>query len=311
MNKVQAEKVLAPIAVFVYNRPEHTRQMLLKLRECEGFSQSPLYVFCDGSKDEKSAAAISAVRCVVSELVGSHATVIASSENKGLASSIISGVTKLIKKYGRVIVLEDDLLVSVDFLNYVNMALKKYESEESVMQISGHMFAVPEFEGSQESMFLPFTTSWGWATWERAWDCFDEKAEGWEVLKSDAGLKRKFNLDGAFDYFSMLTRQMQGKSDSWAIRWYWSVFKRKGLVLFPPSSLVNNIGFDGSGTNGWRSARGVSQSKRNERGRIFFPDDVEAMPEKLAVVQCNLSKMNPSISAYFRFFIDKVLSVFR
>jgi hypothetical protein len=310
MNQEQGEKKLAPIAVFVYNRPEHTRQMLLNLQACEGFSQSPLYVFSDGAKDEKSAAAVREVRCVVNELVGSHATVITSSENKGLANSIIAGVTKLIEQYGRVIVLEDDLVVSPIFLNYMNSALDKYENCEQVFQISGHMFDVPAFEGSKEAFFLPFTTSWGWATWSRAWDTFDEQAKDWMRLQDDT-LRNTFNINGAFDYYAMLKRQMQGRSDSWAIRWYWSVFKQEGLVVFPPYSLVDNTGFDGSGTHGWRSAKGVVQTKSQRCGRVLLPDGIYVEPEKFELVRRELSQMNPGIAKYFHFFKDKVLSTFQ
>lgn len=310
MNETQNEKIFSPIAVFVYNRPEHTRQMLLNLQKCEGFNQSPLYVFCDGSKDKESTAAVSEVRCVVDALVGSHATIIESSKNMGLANSIIAGVTKLCEKYGRVIVLEDDLIVSPVFLNYMNSALDKYEDCEQVFQISGYMFNVDVLAKTDAALFLPLTTSWGWATWSRAWNIFDEHAKGWSRLK-DRQLRKAFNMGGVFDYYAMLKRQMQGKSDSWAIRWYWSVFKRNGVVLFPPYSLVNNTGFDGSGTHGWRSAKGAAQKKPPRSDRIILPDEIDVVRGKLELVQYELSKMNPGLAGYFRFFKDKVLSTFQ
>jgi len=304
------KKTLSPIAVFAYNRPEHTREMLLNLQQCEGFKQSPLFVFCDGPKTEESEVSVQKVRCIVHELVGSHATIVESPVNKGLANSIVHGVTKLCEEHGRVIVLEDDLIVSPVFLNFMNSALDKYEDSEQVFQISGHMFNVDIIGESDTALFLPLTSSWGWATWSRAWRGFDEQAKDWVDLKNTE-LRKSFNVGGVFDYYAMLKRQMQGKSDSWAIRWYWSVFKHNGLVLFPPYSLVNNIGFDGSGTNGWRSAKSVAQDKRLADELILLPDEVRVEPEAFNLVRYELAKMNPGIFAYFRFFKDKVLSVFR
>jgi len=301
----------APIAVFVYNRARHTREMLLNLRKCEGFAKSPLYVFCDGPKNQETSKSVEEVRSVVRELVGDTAKIIESENNQGLANSIIKGVTRLCDEYGQVIVLEDDLIVSSNFLIYMNKALDKYNNEASVMQISGHMFDVPAFKDSQEAMFLPFTTSWGWATWKRAWDCFDENAEGWGALKSDAELRKSFNLDGSFDYFSMLQRQMHGKSDSWAIRWYWSVFKNNGCVLFPPRTLVDNTGFDGSGTNGWRTAQEKMQQKQLREVEPSLPDLVLIRAKDLKFVQECLNEMHLGMLDYFRLLKGKALSMFK
>jgi len=244
----------APIAVFIYNRPNHTRRALKSLQCCFGFSESPLYIFCDGPKTEGDND-VQEARNVAKCLIGDHAVLIESAFNQGLANSIVKGVSRLCREYGKVIVIEDDLLVAPSFLNYMNDALELYEYEESVMQVSGHMFSVPKMAGKQEAFFLPFTTSWGWATWKRAWDSFDLEATGWEQLKTDKKLRFQFNLDNSYDYYSMLEKQMTGRIDSWAIRWYWSVFQHDGLVLYPPLSLIENIGFDGTGTHGWRSAR--------------------------------------------------------
>ncbi|NJN11914.1 MAG: glycosyltransferase [Richelia sp. RM2_1_2] len=240
----------SPIALFIYKRPEHTRRTLESLMQCPEFADSPLYVFCDGAKKEEDKEKVMQAREVARSMVGAKAEIIESPTNRGLANSIISGVTNLCDQYQRVIVVEDDLVVAPQFLSFLNAALEKYQEEHSVMQVSGHMFSVPEFANRNEAVFLPFTTSWGWATWKRAWDYFDAEASGWEVLKTDKQMQNRFNLDGCFDSFKMLKQQMSGEVDSWAIRWYWSVFKNNGCVVYPPSSYVNNIGFDGSGTHG-------------------------------------------------------------
>ena len=161
------------------------------------------------------------------------------------------------------IVIEDDLELASGFLTYMNAALDRYAGESSVYQVSGYQFDVPVFAQRDSAMFLPFIVSWGWATWKRAWDQFDPLASGWEALRTDKNLCRRFNLDGSYDYATMLVRAMSGSGDGtpWDIRWYWTAFKANGLVLFPPASLVRNAGFDGSGTHGRGFLRRFSRVK--------------------------------------------------
>ena len=185
------------------------------------------------------------------------------SVNLGLANSVIKGVTEVVNKYGRGIVLADDLLTAPGFLRYMNDALDRYENEEKVMQISGHMFDV-DIEAETDAVFLPFTTSWGWATWKRAWSKFDPSAAGYDLLREDKSLRHKFDLDGTYDYFAMLERQLKGKVNSWAIRWYLSVFMLNGISLFPTKTLVYNFGFDGSGTHCGKIRHGEKTKDNDE-----------------------------------------------
>lgn len=245
----------APIALFIYNRPEHTRRTIEALQHCPEFKESPVFVFSDGPRKAVNEPDVLKARTVARTALQGPASFIESPSNQGLARSIIGGVSRLCKEFGRVIVVEDDLVVSPHFLTYMNAALNRYCDDERVMQISGYMFPITAFSNRTDAFFLPFTTSWGWATWARAWEHFDAEANGWERLEQDASLRHRFNLHGSFDYFDMLKLQLAGAIDSWAIRWYWSVFKNEGIILYPPSTLVKNEGFDGSGTHGWRTAR--------------------------------------------------------
>lgn len=164
------------------------------------------------------------------------------------------------------------------------------------MQISGHMFPVAEFSQRHIALFLPFTTSWGWGTWQRAWKQFDEHAKGWEQMAKNRELRRRFDLDNRIDYLGMLKMQVAGKIDSWAIRWYWSVFKAGGLVLFPPQSYVENIGFDGSGTHGWRSARNITKEGRGGNSSLSeLPADIAVQPVDFELVKQILSGANQDI----------------
>ena len=239
----------APIAFFTYKRPEHTRQSLESLTQNEGAEQSELFIFCDGPKRPEDDEGVRQVREVVrSKQWCGKVRIIERESNIGCANSVIDGVTEVCKKYGRVIVLEDDLVLSPFFLNYMNKALELYNNYPRVMQISGHMYPV-QLDIETDAIFLPFITSWGWATWQRSWKHFDPHMLGYEKLKSNKMLRYGFDLKDSYPYFKMLNSQVHSKIDGWDIRWYLSIFMLGGLTLYPIQSLVKNIGFDGSGTH--------------------------------------------------------------
>jgi hypothetical protein len=245
---------LVPIVLFCYNRPEHTRQTLLALSENLLAEQSRLFIFCDGPKpntDEKQLRKIQEVREIIkSKKWCGTVEVIEQKTNKGLANSVIDGVTQIVNQFGKVIVLEDDLVTSNYFLEYMNTALEKYKDEEKVMQVSGHQFPVKQWEKSNQAFFLPFTTSWGWGTWKRAWECFDINARRYKKLDLNPEMRSEFDLNDSVRYSEMLKIQMTtSEIDSWAIRWWFSVFLKKGIVLFPDRSLVRNIGFGTEATH--------------------------------------------------------------
>jgi len=260
----------SPIALFVYNRPHHTRQTIEALQRNETSKDSDLFIFSDAARSDHVIAQVSAVREYIATVTGFKTVrIIEREKNLGLANSVINGVTQLCRDYGKVIVLEDDLVVAPRFLEYMNLALEKYKDERKVMQISGYMFPV-NIEPNTEAIFLPFTTSWGWATWLRAWNQFDPEAKAFALLESDRRLRKSFDLDGAYPYFKMLKSQLKGYVDSWAIRWYLNVFELKGLVLYPPRSLVLNKGMDGSGTHGANS-ESIIESNFNNSVDLNFP----------------------------------------
>jgi Glycosyl transferase family 2 len=239
----------ASIALFIYARPDHLRRTITSLQNCPGFAESLIYVFADGPKKPEQRAMVEATRDVAKSMLGDRAVFRLADSNKGLARSIIDGVGELTEKHGKVIVIEDDLILAPQFLSYMNAALDEFEDSENVLQVSGHMFDVPEFKNRQYAV-MPVTTTWGWATWRRAWVHFDQTCSGWERLSQDRTLRRRFNLNGSYDYATMLEKQMRYDMDSWGIRWYWSVFQKSGLTVFPPRTLVNNDGVDGSGSHG-------------------------------------------------------------
>jgi hypothetical protein len=250
-------------------------------------------VYGDGPRNEGDREDVEATRSAAKALLGDHAEYIFSVSNMGLSRSVIRGVNEVLTRYDRIIVVEDDLYVESEFLAYMNSGLEQFANDQSVYQVSGYQFAVPEFTQRSHALFLPITVSWGWATWRRAWANFDSVAAGWERLGTDRRLRREFNLGGVYDYATMMYRQMMGLRDSWAIRWYWTVFSGGGVVLFPPISLVRNTGFDGSGTHGRGMIRNFEAlGERRDPSTIVLPTVANVVPADLAAVRKALWNMN-------------------
>lgn len=247
---------LAPIIVFCYNRPDHLAQTFEALKNNELASESELYVYCDGAKANASPEAIHnilTVRKLAKEQTwAKHTNVIESNENKGLAASIITGVTEVLEKYGRAIVLEDDLITASSFLLYMNNALNFYEHRKSVFSVGGFCpsrdkFAIP-MDYQYDTFVCQRNTSWGWATWKDRWEQVDWGMDYMETFLRDNSMQSAF-ARGGDDIVPMLCQQYQGKINSWAVRFSWAHFYQHAVAIIPCETLVNNIGCDGSGTN--------------------------------------------------------------
>lgn len=263
---------LSPIALFVYNRPAHTRQTVEALQKNVLAKESDLIIYSDAPKNSDAAEAVREVRQYIHQIEGfKSVTIVVRETNFGLARSIIDGVTKVVNERGRIIVLEDDLVVSPYFLGYMNRALEHYSHEEKVMQISANMFPISSNEVLPETFFCKMTTSWGWGTWDRAWCKFEPDADKLIMMITAKKLRKEFDM--GYSYFQMLEMQTRGETDSWAIRWYASVFLAGGLCLHPSATLVVNIGHDGSGTH-CGSVSNYEVSLSNKMPTIF-PSSIE------------------------------------
>jgi hypothetical protein len=295
----------APVILFVYNRPWHTRQTVEALQKNRLAGDSDLFVFSDAPGKPDAFNAVQEVRDYIKSIHGfKTVSIIERKENLGLAASIIDGVTRLCDEYDRVIVIEDDLATSPHFLEYMNMALDFYAGEDRVMQIAGYMFPI-RLEFDEDAFFLPFISSWGWATWKRAWRHFDPQAQAYERLHGDSALRKQFDLDGHYSYFKMLRAQQEGRVDSWAIRWYLSVFMRKGLALHPKRTLVRNLGFDGSGVN--CAVSGFDQDELETGFRVVsLPSRVDVSPSaenifrNMPVSRLSAASIMNRLSSFFR-----------
>ncbi len=238
----------APIALFAYNRPVHLARTLSALQANPLARESELFAFSDGPKHSQDRQAIEEVRLVLRRVEGfGRVSLQEQPTNLGLARSIIGGVTNLVQQYGRIIVMEDDLVVAPGFLEFMNQALSHFSIETRVMQIAGYMFPIPEAVTLGDVFFTRQAASCGWATWARAWQHFNPNSDALLKQISLTGRRHEFDLDGTYPYFEHLTKQADGKLDVWGVRWHASMFMQQGLCLYPTQSLVSNIGMDGSG----------------------------------------------------------------
>ena len=236
---------LAPIVLFVYNRPWHTQQTVEALQKNELANESELFIYSDKAKNEDARKSVDEVREYIDKIDGfKRVTIIKREKNWGLANSIIDGVTKIVNEYGKIIVLEDDLVTSPYFLKFMNDSLSMYEKDNHVASIHGYVYPI---ENLPDTFFIRGADCWGWATWDRGWDVFEE--DGDKLLKEikKKTLKKEVDFDDSYPYTKMLKNQIKGKNDSWAVRWYISAFLKDMLTLYPSQSYVQNIGNDSSG----------------------------------------------------------------
>ncbi|MEO6327860.1 MAG: hypothetical protein ABIO55_02960 [Ginsengibacter sp.] len=237
---------LAPIVLFVYNRPWHTQQTLEALSKNDLANESLLYIFSDAAKENADAKAIKKIaetrECIKKRQWCREVIIIERETNLGLANSIIKGVTEIVNKHGNLIVLEDDLITSAYFLQFMNEALKTYETEKKVIQIGACNFFATS-KSIPETFFVHLPDCWGWATWQDRWTLFENDAELlMKKLKNDTVRMLRFNCFGAYNFESMLQDQLNRRVDSWAIRWQAVCVLNDKLILYPNPALTNHIG---------------------------------------------------------------------
>lgn len=272
-------KKKAPLVVFVYNRLEETKKVIKNLVNAEMFNETDIYIFSDGGKDVESKKKVEEVREYLKELYKyKNIKINYSEKNKGLAKSVIFGVTEIINKYGKVIVLEDDLLISKDFLYYMNHALDIYQDKKKIWSISGFSPKIVIPEGYKEDIYLTLRgCSWGWATWRDRWSEIDWDVKDFEELKKSQKRKKEFNISGN-DMFKMLELQILGKINSWAIRWCYSQFKQNKYTIYPVKSKIKNIGFGEDATHGGvfidKHIVSLSEGKLNLNSEIKIDDRI-------------------------------------
>lgn len=293
--------ILSPILLFVYNRPEHTKKTIEALKKNYLAKESELFIFSDGPKKEKDKNSVEKVRNVIKNIEGFKNIEIKNSQsNKGLAKSIISGVSEIINKRGKVIVLEDDLITNPYFLTYMNEALDYYKNNNKIWSISGYCPPIEIPNNYNNDIFLsPRASSWGWGTWKNRWVLNDWHVKDFSDFIKNKKIHKGFNKGGA-DMTEMLRSQIEGEIDSWAIRWCYNQFKYNMHTIFPVKSYVDNIGTDGSGTHFKTSNNKYKVDLNNSLEKISFKSDIEINNEILD----NFKKTFPSSKIIF---IKKIL----
>lgn len=268
---------LAPILLFVYKRLDTLKKTIHSLQQNMLASESELFIFSDASKTDAEAILVNEIRAYLETISGFKSVkIFHAQKNKGLGKSIIEGVTQIINEYGKVIVLEDDLLTSPNFLVYMNYGLDFYENNSRIFTISGYSYNVPMLRKNwQKDFYVTYrTSSWGWGTWKDRWDSVDWKMQGFEKFIADRKEMKRFLLLGS-DMNRLLQKQMAGKIDSWAIRLCFSQFKQNRLTIYPKVSKIQNIGFMPGATHTVRGKRFLTILDNGNQKAFTLDEHVE------------------------------------
>jgi uncharacterized protein YktA (UPF0223 family) len=273
----------SPIIIFVYNRLHHLDTLFNSLQKNDLFKKSKVLVFSDGAKNEIDKDKIDKVRELLKRrLIPQNSEIIENNVNLGLSRNIIGGLNKIFQIYDRAIILEDDLELSPFFLNYMNDALNLYATSENVASISGYMYPIEPKKFSDNYFFLKLIESWGWGTWKRAWKNFEKDSLILKKKIDEKKLANEFNFESGISYYKMLTDNINGLNDSWAVRWYASTFLKNMNTLFPSRSFVKNIGIDNSGEN-CNYTTVYDSSVNFEYNKLIKKDNLEFLSDKIVI----------------------------
>lgn len=242
----------APIIVFAYNRPNHLKQTLQALAANSEAIESDLYIFIDGPKNEKGYEVNREVVHIAENFAKGYFRAVNiknHTQNRGLACSVISGVSEIIEEYGRVIVTEDDAVSAPSYLKFMNQALDYYRGNQSIWSVGGYTIPMQIPQDYQSDVILTQrSSSYAWATWKERWETIDWEMKDYRRFHWNFIERCRFNQWGD-DRASMLDDQMLGRVNSWAIRFDYAMFKNHMFNVLPTKSLIANIGHDGSGTH--------------------------------------------------------------
>lgn len=276
---------LAPILLFTYNRLDHLKKTIYSLEKNTLSRNSDLIIFSDGPRKESEKYKIEKIRNFIKKISGFKSIKLyLRNTNYGLSKNLIYGITQILKKNPKVIVLEDDLVVDKFFLNFMNDGLEIYEKNSSVASIHGYIYPINFSKITPEYFFIKGADCWGWATWRRAWKKFEKNGQKLLDQIDKNQLKENFNFNNTYDYYKMLKKQIKGKNDSWAIRWYASAFLNNMYTLYPSKTFVKNIGIDGSGTHG-SGNYAFKTSKFSRRNYLRIKKSKKIIQENLSAKQ--------------------------
>lgn len=297
---------LAPIILFVYKRPDHTKKIIESLMRNILADESELYIYSDNAGSPNDMELVNQVRNYTKTINGFKKITIKNSEKHlGLAASVITGVTEIINVYQKAIILEDDLIVAPGFLIFMNKALDFYQNNFKIFSISGYSFPIKIPKEYQKDFYIfSRASSWGWATWLNRWEKADWEIKDFESFKFNKAVQMQFNLGGN-DLSYMLMAQKYGYINSWAVRWSYAHFKNNAYCLYPVLSRVKNIGFDNTATHKVRTLKFENEINYSE-AEIKFSNDLE-INKQISSQLNNLLKLSllRKIINYFKYYIIK------
>ncbi len=273
---------LAPVILFCFNRPTHTAATIEALKQCELAAETDLYIFSDGPRNESEASIVSEVRSFIHTVKGFKSLTICEREiNMGLAKSIITGVTEVIRKHKRVIVLEDDLICSTSFLTNKNKMLEYFESHPHIFSTSGFSPPISYPSNHADDLYLfPRTSSLGWGTWLDRWESVDWSLDSFNSFIQSKAQRKHFNR-GGIDLTPMLLHQKVGKINSWAIRFSYAAATQNRLCVYPTESMLYHIGSDGSGTHAGESSYYGDSASNKIISIDRFPQENEQLSKRV------------------------------
>lgn len=230
-----------PIVLFTYKRLDITKKTIGALVMNEEAGNSRLIIFSDGPKASKDINQVGQVRGYLRSISGFESVeIIEREKNLGLANSFITGISEVLSKYDSAIFIEDDNLVSPGFLKYMNSALSFYRDNERVGCISGYSF--PIIPNQNTPYFIRGAETWSFATWRRSWNYFESDSKKLLHHLRNHPMLSQFRRDG-FQFYEMLEQQIDGKIDSWGVRWWTSLWLRDMYCLYPNLPLCVSIGY--------------------------------------------------------------------
>lgn len=301
---------LAPVIVFVYNRAEHVEKMITQLSACYFAQDTNLYIYSDGARKETDIAGVNAVRLFCENITGfKSVNIVKREKNYGLAQNIILGVSEVISKHGKIIVMEDDLIAHKDFLFYMNTCLEKFKDNKKIWHISGWNYPV-SFDGLPDILPIRLMNCWGWATWADRWSSF-EKDPAKLVKNFNKNMIKEFDIDNSGYFWSQVLGNNSGKLNTWAIFWYAAIFLNNGLCINPKISLVTNIGHDGSGTHKSKADNVYTIDLPKERiyhWNFVLEEDVIENAQAISRIEKFYKDLKPSIFQRVIGKIKRVLS---
>jgi glycosyltransferase involved in cell wall biosynthesis len=276
---------LAPIVLFVYNRPDHARKTVESLLKNRLSADSDLYIFSDGGKTEADIEKVDQVRKYIESIKGFRNVIVEfRQQNLGLANSVISGVTQVINKHHSVIVMEDDILSSANFLEYSNAALQFYRNDSRIFSVSGYTAPISIPENYPHDIYISNRcSSLGWATWKDRWEKADWNVSDFPAFCASESMQREFN-QGGDDLTAMLKKQQAKKNNSWAVRWCYAHYKNKAYCVYPVVSKIKNIGSDNTGTHDRRIHK-VNTVLDDDSKKIEMVNNITIYPEVMKQVR--------------------------